>query len=71
MFTRQHVYRFLLVGLLLALLAIPVLGAALDGSVAANDSSDSTLIFNASPTVGGVAIVCNTGDPGGGQGTGC
>lgn len=72
MFTRQNVIRLVLAGLLLALLAVPILGAALDSGVAANDAPDSTLLYHVSPTDGaGVAIACNQGDPGGGQGGGC
>jgi hypothetical protein len=72
MFTRQNVARLLLVGLLLALLAVPVLGVVLGTGVAANDGADSTLLYHASPTDGaGVAIACTTGDPGGNNGGGC
>jgi hypothetical protein len=72
MFTRQNLVRLLLAGLLLALLAVPVLGAALDSGVAANDGFDSILIFNTGPTESsGVEIVCIPGDPTGGQGGGC
>lgn len=70
MFTRQNVVRLLLVGLLLALLAVPVLGVALGTGLAANDNPDSTLLYRTSPTVGGVAIACDV-DPGGSQGGGC
>jgi hypothetical protein len=69
MFTRQNVVRLLLAGLLLALLAVPVLGIALGTGVATNDVNDSTLVFNLSPVDGsGVAIACQTG---GNQGEGC
>lgn len=69
MFTRRNIIRLLLAGLLLALLAVPVLGVALDSGVAANDAPDSTLIYNVSPTNdAGVAIACQTG---GNQGGGC
>lgn len=72
MFTRQNIVRLLLAGLLLALLAVPVLGVALGTGVAANDANDSTLVFNLSPVhTGGIAIACNTGDPGGSHGGGC
>lgn len=73
MFTRQNLVRFVLAGLLLALLAVPVLGAALgSGHMAATDNSDSTLLFHNSPTEGaGVVIACTTGDPGGNGGGGC
>ena len=73
MFTRQNLVRFLLAGVLLALLAVPVFGAALgSGSMAATDSPDSTLLYHSSPTDGaGVAIACTTGDPGGNSGGGC
>ena len=39
MFTRQNIVRLLLVGLLLALLAVPVLGVAFGTGVAANDTN--------------------------------
>jgi hypothetical protein len=71
MFTRQNLVRLMLAGLLLALLAVPVLGAALGSGLAANDSPDSTLLYHSSPTdSAGVAIACIP-DPTGGQGGGC
>jgi hypothetical protein len=72
MFTRQNIIRLLLVGLLLALMAVPVVGVALGSDVAANDGPDSTLLYHISPMDGGgIAIACQSGDPGGGQGGGC
>jgi hypothetical protein len=72
MFTRQNVARLLLAGLLLALLAVPILGAAMHNGVAANDTPHSTLLYHVSPTdSAGTAIACVPGDPGGGQGGGC
>ncbi len=74
MFTRQNIVRLLLAGLLLALLAVPLLGATPGSGMAANDSPDSTLLYHSSPTDNaGIAIACTTGDPGGGGngGGGC
>jgi hypothetical protein len=71
MFTRQNFVRLILAGLLLALLAFPVLGAALDSGVAANDSLDSTLVHRISPADGGGQAIACIPDPTGGQGTGC
>ena len=72
MFTRKNVLRLLLVGLLLALLAVPVLGGMVGAGVAAVVAPDGALLYHGgSEAADGVAVACVPGDPGGGQGGGC
>ena len=72
MFTRQNVLRLVLAVLLLASMAVPVLGAAVESGLAAAGSPDSAVLYHFNPSSDqGVAIACQTGDPSGEGGSGC
>lgn len=66
---RRIVTRLVLIVLLLALLAVPILGAAGSGSVLAGAAGLSTLWQGKDTPSGPIAIACN--DPGGGSGGCC
>lgn len=70
MFTRKNLIRLLFVGLLLAMLAVPIVGTALENQLATTDSDQFSLIQSGTLETG-TAIACNCPDPGGSGGTCC
>lgn len=65
----HKVVYLLVVGLLLAMMVVPVTATFFDSSLAADDAPQFTLFQSEVEPVS--AIACSCGDPGGSQGGGC
>ena len=61
MLTREMLTRLFFAALLLALLAVPLVGAAVEGNLAAAESSPFALLSALESTASPVAIACSGG----------